>query len=454
MLRRIALSAAWRLKRPSFPLLAVAVLHSRRLLGLSALLVLGCADVLGDVAVGQGSAAPAIDGSAGTLVAAPPPLPVIPTAADSEALPAVPALDQSSSSPEREESAPPPPRVCEQGDFRCSGADVEFCLNGITWIPWQTCGSARLCQSEPAGRCIPALCAAGQQRCVDGSLQRCGEDLSDWIEVELCATAAHCDPRQEQCLGAPCEPGQERCNGDQLEACSDDQLGWEGRQQCASAALCQSDEQPGVAACLPPTCDEGTFRCAASGALQVCNTELTDFDNIAQCATAALCNAELGRCEAPACNPGQHACTPAGELLLCNEARNGFRAQRPAVICGETETCDAVRGVCEPLPLPPPPPPPPPPPVDEPEPQPPVVVDDDQDTGRGGADDDADDDDGRGSRDDDDRGGGDDDDRGGGDDDDRGGRDDDDRGGRDDDDDERDGRNDDDGDRRGRRSGD
>ncbi len=346
-------------------MLAGIVSRFCRLLGFSALPLAACADLLGDVAVGQAPDSPsAVESSPDSVVTVP--LQVDPTPIGSETLPAIPVLDVGSASgsqgeeEEQEQAEPPaPPPLCEAGSFRCSGADVEFCLNGSSWIFWQTCGSPRLCQSEPAGRCIPALCAAGQQRCLDGSLQRCDEELSGWTELEQCVTAAHCDPRQSECLGAPCEPGQQRCNGEQLEACSDDQLGWVALEQCASAALCQSGAEPGTAACLPPSCSEGEFRCAGSGALQVCNPELTGFNNVAQCATAALCDAEQGRCEAPACNPGQHACTPAGELLLCNDARSGFRAQQPAIICSETETCDAVRGVCEPIPLPPPPPPPP-----------------------------------------------------------------------------------------------
>lgn len=427
VLRRIALPRACRLKARSLPLLAGAVLQARTFLGLSALLGSACADLLGDVAVGQApSSAPAREVSTGTRVAAP--LGVDPTPAGEETLPSVPPLDvQSAGAPEEEPSAEPqlPARICEQGDFRCSGADVELCLDGVSWIPWQTCGSPRLCQSEPAGRCIPALCAPGQQRCVEGNLQRCDEELTGWSDVEACVTAAHCDPRQSQCLSAPCAPGQQRCNGDQLEACADDQLGWVGLEQCASAALCQAGE-PGTASCVEPSCGEGAFRCNEAGELQVCNAARTDFDRVAQCATATLCNAELGRCEAPACNPGQHACTPAGELLLCNEARTGFRSQQPAVICGDTELCDAVRGVCEPIPLPPPPPPP----VREPEAPPPVVGEDEEERGNDGGRRNDDDDDRRGRNDDDD--------------------DDDDRRGRNDDGDDDD---DDDDDRRGRGRG-
>lgn len=395
-MRRIALGAAWRLNRLGFPLLAADVLPLRRLLGISALPVVACAELLGDVAVGQAPApgsAPTVEISTGAVI--PLPLPVAPTPPGSETLPVVPILEAAGgSAPAMESPAPAPTPTCEDGDFRCTGADVEFCLNGQEWIPWQTCGSPRLCQSEPAGRCIPAPCATGQQRCVDGSLQRCSDDLTGFAEVELCATAAHCDPRQGQCLSAPCAPGQQRCNGDQLEACSDDQLSWVALEQCASVALCQSgDEESAV--CLPPSCGEGDFRCGETGVLQVCNADLNGFNNVAQCATPALCNAELGRCEAPACNPGQNACSPLGELLICNEARSGFRSRQPAVICDETETCDALNGVCEPIPQPPPPPPPP----DEP-----TVEDDDDDRPRprDRDDDDDDDDDDRRRRDRDD----------------------------------------------------
>jgi hypothetical protein len=284
--------------------------------------------------------------------------------------------------------------VCAAGRFRCDDAELELCLDGAAWVSWQTCGSAMLCQSEPAGRCLPQACAADTFRCVDGSLERCDQDLTGWTEVAVCATSAHCDPRQGRCLDAPCLPGQQRCNGDQLEQCSDDRLGWNVLETCASASLCAPGSTPDTARCSAPACASEQYSCTDSGVLQVCNLERTGFSNLAQCSSAALCNAELGSCRAPSCRPGQHSCSSSGEILICNAEQTGFTAQAPRVICDADQTCDAARGLCID-----PPAPPPPPPV--------TVEDEDEDEdedGNSSGDDDDDDEPGRGNGRDGDRG--------------------------------------------------
>jgi hypothetical protein len=377
------------------------VLYLQRAFLVSGLLLASCVDLLGDVAVEgseEGVEAP-LEWPAGISVVFPGADPSTP---NDGAMPSDGAPEQlgpaegselgQSGTASTDVLAPALDRtaVCALGTFRCEGAQLELCLNGAAWVPWQLCGSPVLCQSEPAGRCLPSACTPDEFRCVDGSLERCDTDVTGWTEVATCATPAHCDPLQDACLSAPCAPGQQRCNGGQVEECRDDRLGWDVLEDCGSAALCESGPAPGAARCIEPVCDAEQFRCAASGVLQVCNLERTGFTNLAQCATAALCDAELGRCEAPACQPGQHACTAAGEIMSCNAARDAFVSQTPAVICSAAQICNAARGVCEARPVPPPPPPPPP-----------VADDDDDDRGNDdddrGDDDDDDDDDDRGN---------------------------------------------------------
>lgn len=363
----------------------------------SGLLALSCADLLGDVEV-QGAASSVPQGLEPPLgsVAVPPPAGVS-VAPQADALPPTPAPsatdsdEQVGGSDRGVTDEDPPevavPAVCELGSFRCEDAELELCLNGAAWVPWQTCGSAMLCQSEPAGRCLPQACTPDSFRCVEGSLERCDQDLTGWTEVDVCATSAHCDPLQGECLAAPCLPGQQRCNGDQLEQCSDDRLGWNVLETCASASLCAAGAAPDTARCVAPACAAEEYRCTDSGVLQVCNLERTSFSNLAQCASPALCNQDLGSCQAPVCQPGQPSCSAAGEVLICNAAQTAFTARSPRLVCGANQTCDAVRGTCQ---TNEPPPPPPPPSEDEDD-------DDDDDRGNGRDDDDDDDDRGRGN---------------------------------------------------------
>lgn len=267
---------------------------------------------------------------------------------------------------------------CDSGAFRCDGAVLELCLEGERWVAWQTCASPMLCQSEPAGRCLPAACTADRFRCNERALERCDADRTGWTEVATCATSGHCDALGGRCLEAPCAPDERRCNGGVVEVCRADRLGWDVVQVCATEALCR-DAGLGAASCLPPACEPDEYDCTESGVLTLCNPERTGLLSLAQCTTPALCDPVLGQCAPPACSAGQRACTTAGELLRCNDLQTALVPYEPPIVCGDGERCDAARGSCERLPAP------------------------------AGRDDDRDDDDDDDDRDDDDRG---DDDRG------------------------------------------
>ncbi|HTV25377.1 MAG TPA: hypothetical protein VMG12_42070 [Polyangiaceae bacterium] len=323
---------------------------------------------------------------------------------------ASPALDPPDAAP----SAPPdvdagrppsPGAVCEPGEFRCDGGQLLYCVDPSAWLVWQVCGSAALCASEPAGRCLPQSCEAGEQRCDGSLLQRCNTTLDGWDTVAECATAAHCDPAAEACLVAPCELEQRRCNRGELQRCRADQLDWDvlttcttqalcrrtlarcdespdtcagdvpacdepvcepeqkdcngarlrqcnrGRtgwtllERCASAGLCQASVSGPQASCTPPACSDGELRCEASE-LQRCSADGTGFERVQRCPSAALCDAEAERCEQPACDAGTYQCTADGELSICNPDQTGFVAQTPPVVCDAAELCDAERGRC------------------------------------------------------------------------------------------------------------
>lgn len=243
--------------------------------------------------------------------------------------------------------------VCETGSFRCIGAQLEYCRGGLAWMNWQTCESAALCESEPAGRCLPALCSPEARRCTDRALERCDEHGTSWLETAQCATAAHCDTSRGECLETPCVPGQRRCNGELLEQCSADQLGWDAIEDCLTPALCENDAAGTTASCVSPSCDVGEYECAPDGSLQTCNLGQTAFVRVAECATPDLCNAPQGLCETPVCQAQQHACASNGEILVCNQQRTAFVSQVPTRSCSAGERCNVMSGACERVEAPP-----------------------------------------------------------------------------------------------------
>lgn len=220
--------------------------------------------------------------------------------------------------------------VCPERSFRCSGAQLDYC-DGTTWIPWQLCGSAVLCESEPAGRCLAAACTIGQRRCNDTALEGCNVDGTGWLLLETCESAAYCDAISG-CGVEPCLQGQSRCNDSLVEVCRSDGLGWDFVERCASADLCSNDAVSQSAVCVAAACAEGELRCAEDGTRSICNPQRTAF---VSCASSdALCNGLGALCspgdaplgdpplEAPPLDdvPPQAPSTPAGGAVDAPEA--------------------------------------------------------------------------------------------------------------------------------------
>jgi hypothetical protein len=211
--------------------------------GLSSI-VSACAELLGDVDVRE-------DGTLADqpLLAFPPGPPAPAGTSDSTEPKADGSLDPAAGEPEppgssgagMELGGESVTLVCETGSFRCTGAELEYCRGGLAWVDWQTCESAALCESEPAGRCLPAVCSPEVSRCTENVLETCNDDGTGWVVAAECATAAHCDTIEGECLETPCVPGQRRCNSELLEQCSTDQLGWDVIQDCLTPALCEND---------------------------------------------------------------------------------------------------------------------------------------------------------------------------------------------------------------------
>jgi hypothetical protein len=94
--------------------------------------------------------------------------------------------------------------LCESGQNSCNGRELRLCsIERNAWSVVNRCQSAPLCNLDMR-RCDPIACLAGQQRCVNGVLQRCNDFLTDFAPVVDCAAQnLFCDSRVTTCLTMP-----------------------------------------------------------------------------------------------------------------------------------------------------------------------------------------------------------------------------------------------------------
>ena len=214
---------------------------------------------------------------------------------------------------------------CAGGSFRCGGAQLDYCDDGA-WLPWQMCASALLCESEPAGRCLPPACTVGQRRCNSATLEGCNADGTAWSTIDVCESAAYCNAGAG-CRVSPCLNGQSRCNDGLVEVCRSDGLGWDFVERCVSVELCANDPVAQRGVCLDPACARGESRCLDGGTRGVCNAERTAF---VPC-TGADCGGETAGCDPAQAPLGE---PPLGEPPLGGPpAAPGSVTDPPALDC-------------------------------------------------------------------------------------------------------------------------
>jgi hypothetical protein len=221
------------------------------------------------------------------------------------------------------------PGCTPAGAYECDGNALLRCPpNQLAWDPVDTCQSAALCAqsvADPAGtatrgdKCAAAVCSpAGSYLCTGQVLEECSDDLTRLSTVQTCVAPLECNATLATCQA--CNPGDYECNGTDLQQCAPDAT-WKLVAKCASSATC--DALNGQ--CKTPACAPGAFKCEASGVpassstagespveLEQCNAMLTGWDPVTACISAALCDANSGRCLDPAC--------PAAGALQCNGA--------------------------------------------------------------------------------------------------------------------------------------
>lgn len=119
---------------------------------------------------------------------------------------------------------------CTDGDYRCSGNDVQVCSDGL-WTFYRSCTSDQVCES---GACVAAdgdsttdgdtagECSIGETRCNIDKVERCNVD-KEWELLEQCGASQECEnakcvtPQGVACtLEEGCEDTEEYCLEDEL----------------------------------------------------------------------------------------------------------------------------------------------------------------------------------------------------------------------------------------------
>lgn len=220
---------------------------------------------------------------------------------------------------------------CAPGTFACAaGGKLEQCaVDGATWEVVRECGAARDCFAEgDVGYCV--VCAPGATLCEDASLaslsasaldtqraalRRCNELGSGTSLLATCSReSALCSAERESCLA--CEPNESVCSGRMLSKCNADGSALMPVAECASAAAC--DAVKGV--CVATGCKTQAGKSVPVGSvicekttLSICRAgEIWEVLDI--CASEAACTASVAAREcldasATRCTPNTSACS-------------------------------------------------------------------------------------------------------------------------------------------------
>ncbi len=190
------------------------------------------------------------------------------------------------------------PKVCEPQQYECSETgDLVVCnqdQTGFTLV--QRCDSAASCNATRGQEtCGSIVCNPGDRRCNGAQLEQCRSDRMGFAPTGMvCASATLCRedvPGQARCETQTCTAGQYACEGRALRMCNEDSAGWTLMDRCVSDALCRA----GLQMCLPPACTLGQRRCTGS-VLEVCKADQTDFEPVADCGDPALCDVRVMTC--------------------------------------------------------------------------------------------------------------------------------------------------------------
>jgi hypothetical protein len=159
-------------------------------------------------------------------------------------------------------------------------------------------------------------------------LQICTSD-GQKLNTQTCSNI--CDATGRQC--DVCTPGTSRCDKEHLFKCSNDGQ-MEADTKCATAALCNA----GMQRCDTPACAVGEMNCNGAQP-QKCNADRTAFEPVGMpCASAPLCVG--GVCNAKTCTANEVDCNGT-TLRQCNSTSSAWVTLDT---CSTPELCDETMG--------------------------------------------------------------------------------------------------------------
>jgi hypothetical protein len=242
------------------------------------------------------------------------------------------------------------PPGCDPG-HRCQGEIYQRCPQDPRgWDNVDSCDSSQLCNKtlEETNRRVsmglPPLemcligCERETHRCEGMTLQKCSDDLTEYVPVLTCEAGTECNPTLGSCSEL-CTPGEYQCNGTVLRQCRPDRS-WTPGTDCVTAALCDASG----GRCIEPACAKpGDFKCEGNELFE-CNVQQTRWEPRGTCASAKLCNAASKQCDMPVCTePGLLRCA-GQELVECSKDLDAWiipRGGTERIICPVGQYCDA-----------------------------------------------------------------------------------------------------------------
>jgi hypothetical protein len=272
------------------------------------------------------------------------------------------------------------PKVCNAGQYYCSGGNPFLCNNHGTGSVGQydTCSSAEYCKpgtgyclsdvcsagakvcngtiaascaadgSGPAaggtdcaldnkvcyqGTCLPKICEPNQYFCQGGNSYLCGSTGATSSLSDTCLAGEFCQAGTYYCLPDVCTAGAATCNGDNLSTCAADGSGpADAGKSCGTGKTCVAG------ACKAVICTPDALQCAA-GNVQRCTDKGTVWSAYQTCDISTYCN-ELATpigCTPDVCTPAANTCN--GEKLAVCSADGGH-------FSSTTTNCAASNKVC------------------------------------------------------------------------------------------------------------
>jgi hypothetical protein len=243
-------------------------------------------------------------------------------------------------------------QLCNPGDYRCNGNNVEKCsTSGDTWQVAQMCSIACV-----QGACVPPVCTAGQQECQDGTITECLPDGSRLVPIQTCPTScqqSENNPMMAECMEPSCTPFETSCNAAMpgtIFTCNSNGT-------MLNSAPCSTDPgQPAACVngqCEAVVCTAGSQRCDGPAAEQ-CNTTGTAWQTKQNGVCPNGCNFDpvsgVASCPAETCVPLTTSCADAGINVdsVVQEQCNAFGTMATPSTCavaGGQAIC--VDGLCQ-----------------------------------------------------------------------------------------------------------